>query len=404
MATKDLKTFTWKATNKQGKEISGQTNSANASILNAFLAQQGLAKIVIKEKPKPLFESKGRIKNKDIIFFTRQMSTMIEAGMPLIKALELVGNSIEKPIKMREVVLDIQQRIENGASFAEALASHPLYFDRLYTSLVAAGEEGGLLEKTMSDLAENLEKGESTKKKVKKALQYPIIVMIFATIVTTVLMVKVVPTFTNFFVSNGGELPFITQVVVNISDFMVDIGLYLLVVLVVAIFIFLAIKKRNIKVQQASNKFALKMPIIGNILKTGANARFARTMSSLFEAGVPIIRALESTGPATGSILFENALVDIKEDMQNGQLMSFAMRNTGLFPPIAVQMTAIGEESGNLGDMLGRVAHYYEEELDWRIDALTAMIEPLIMAFLAIVVGGILIAIYLPMFYMGSLF
>ena len=305
---------------------------------------------------------------------------------------------------MREMVFDVHDRIQNGATFAEALSAHPLHFDDLYCSLVAAGEDAGMLESTMDNIAVNLEKTEATKKKVKKALTYPAIVMVFAVVITAILMVKVVPVFAEFFQSNGGQLPAITQFIVSISNFMVQKGFYFLVIVVAAIGIFFYYKKRNKSLQEKVNRLSFKLPIIGGILRCGANARFARTMSTLFDAGVPLMRALNATAPATGSVMYEEAVYNIRDDVQNGQQMSFAMKNTGLFPTIAVQMTAIGEESGNLGEMLGRVAKFYEEELDWRIDNLTALIEPAIMAFLAIVVGGLLIAMYLPIFNLGQMF
>lgn len=401
---KELKTYTWRGKNKQGREITGETDVANDAILKAFLAKQGLTSVVVKEKPKPLFESKGKIKSKDILFFTRQMATMLRAGMPVLRALDLVGQSIEKPLRMREMVFDVHDRIQNGATFAEGLAAHPLYFNDLYTSLIAAGEDAGMLESTMDNIAVNLEKTEETKKKVKKALTYPAIVMLFAIVVTAVLMIKVVPVFAEFFQSNGGQLPGITQFIVNISNFMVQKGFYLLAVIIALIAMFFYFKKRNKKFQEKVNRMSFKIPVLGGILRCGANARFARTMSTLFDAGVPLMRALNATAPATGSPMYEEAVYNIRDDVQNGQQMSFAMKNTGLFPTIAVQMTAIGEESGNLGEMLARVAKFYEEELDWRIDNLTAMIEPAIMAFLAIVVGGLLVAMYLPIFNLGQMF
>ena len=401
---KELKTYQWKGKNKLGKEISGENDAKNDAVLKAFLAKQGLVNVTVKEKPKPLFESKGRIKSKDILFFTRQMATMLRAGMPVLRALDLVGESIEKPLAMREMVFDLYERIQNGATLAEAMRAHPLQFDDLYTSLIAAGEDAGMLESTMDNIALNLEKGEATKKKVKKALTYPAIVMVFAIIVTAILLINVVPVFAQFFLSNGGELPWLTQFVVDISNFMVQKGMYFFIAFVFLGYLFFYVKRRNKNVQEKTNIVMFKTPIIGGILKCGANARFARTMSTLFNAGVPLMRGLQATAPATGSVLYERAVYEIRDYVQNGQQMSFAMKNTGLFPTIAVQMTAIGEESGNLGEMLGRVATYYEEELDWRIDNLTAMIEPAIMAFLAVVVGGLIIAMYLPIFDLGKLF
>lgn len=402
---KELKAYIWKGKNKEGRELSGEENMPNDAILRAFLAKQGLTGIVIKEKPKPLFpESKGKVKQADILFFTRQMATMLRAGMPVLRALDLVGQSIEKPKRMSELVFELHDSIERGASFAEALKAHPLYFDDLYTSLVSAGEEAGMLESTMDNIALNMEKGAATRKKVKKALTYPAIVMVFAIAVTAILMIKVVPVFAGFFEDAGAELPGATKMVVAISNFFISKGIFILGAVILFIMAFLYFKKRNAKFRAQVNRFAFKIPLIGGILRTGANARFARTMSTLFNAGVPLMKALGATAPATGSVVFEEAIQDVQKDVQNGQQMSFAMKNTNLFPTIAVQMTAIGEESGNLGEMLGRVASFYEEELDWRIDGLTAMIEPLIMAFLAVVVGGLLIAMYMPIFSMGSMF
>lgn len=402
---KEMIAFQWKGKNKQGKEISGEMEAPNEAVLKAYLARQGLASVTVKVKPKPLFgESKGKIKSTDIVFFTRQMATMLRAGMPVMRSLQLVGESIEKPKRMQEMIFDIHASIENGATFAEALKKYPLYFNDLYTSLVAAGEEAGMLEQTMDDIAVNLEKAEATKKKVKKALTYPAIVLVFAVIVTAILMIKVVPVFADFFESNGGNLPAPTKFVMAVSNFMIDKGVFLLVAIVFFISAIIYLKNRNKAFADKLNRLALKLPMIGGILRCGANARFARTMATLFNAGVSLMKALAATAPATGSIVYEEAVYEIRDDVQNGQQMSFAMKNTGLFPTIAVQMTAIGEESGNLGEMLGRVGAFYEEELDWRIDALTSTIEPMIMAFLAVVVGGLLIAMYMPIFNLGSMF
>lgn len=405
VAKKEMIAFQWKGKNKQGKDISGEMEAPNEAVLKAYLARQGLSGVTVKVKPKPLFgERKGSIKSKDIVFFTRQMATMLRAGMPVMRSLQLVGESIEKPKRMQEMIFDVHAAIENGATFAEALKKYPLYFDNLYTSLVAAGEEAGMLEQTMDDIAVNMEKSEATKKKVKKALTYPAIVLVFAIVVTAILMVKVVPVFATFFESNGGALPGPTQMVVNISDFMIDKGIFIFIIFILFVSLIIFFKRRNKNFANRLNRLGLKLPMIGGILRCGANARFARTMSTLFNAGVSLMKGLAATAPATGSIVFEEAVYEIRDDVQNGQQMSFAMKNTGLFPTIAVQMTAIGEESGNLGEMLGRVGTFYEEELDWRIDNLTQMIEPMIMAFLAIVVGGLMIAMYLPIFTMGDMF
>ena len=264
---KELKTYQWKGRNKLGKEISGENDAKNDAVLKAFLAKQGLVNVSVKEKPKPLFESKGKIKSKDILFFTRQMATMLRAGMPVLRALDLVGESIEKPLAMREMVFDLYERIQNGATLAEAMRAHPLQFDDLYTSLIAAGEDAGMLESTMDNIALNLEKSEATKKKVKKALTYPAIVMVFAVVVTAILLIKVVPVFAEFFTANGGELPGLTQMVVGMSNFMVQKGIYFFIAFIFFCYLFFWIKRRNKNLQEKTNIVMFKTPVIGGILK-----------------------------------------------------------------------------------------------------------------------------------------
>lgn len=399
---KKTTTYIWRGKDKEGKIKKNEIEAVNEQLVRAYLQKQGITPISVTEKPKPLYESKGTIKTKNIVSFTRQMATMLAAGMSVTKALGLIADGVQKPIKMREMVTDIQESIESGSSFSDALSKYPVQFNDLYIALVTAGEEAGVLDGTMDKIATNMEKTEAVKKKIKKAMTYPIMVIIAAIIVTAILLIKVIPVFEGFFADFGAELPAVTKMVVAASRALREWGWIIPVVLFIAIAAFIYIKKRNRGFQQAVNKFSFKIPIIGGILKLGAMARFARTLSVLFESGVPLVKGLYATAPATGSVIYEEATNEIGKDVENGAQLNFAMQNTERFESFAIQMVGIGEESGNLGDMLGNVANFYEEELDYRIDNLTTMIEPLIIGFLALVVGTLVVAMYMPIFMLGD--
>ncbi len=330
------------------------------------------------------------------------MTTMLRAGMSVTRALGLIADGIQKPIRLREMIEDIKEDVEGGSSFSEALQNYPVQFNDLYISLVSAGEEAGVLDDTMDKIATNMEKNETIKKKVKKAMTYPAMVIIAAIIVTTILLVKVIPVFESFFADFGAELPALTKAVVGFSRALRDWGFWIPLVLAVLIFFFFWYKKRNRNFQKAVNKFSFKIPILGGILKLGSMARFSRTLSVLFDSGVPLVKGLYATAPATGSVIYEEATNEIAKDVENGAQLNFSMLNSQRFEPFAVQMVAIGEESGNLGDMLGNVADFYEEELDYRIDNLTTMLEPIIIGVLALVVGTLVIAMYMPIFMLGD--
>lgn len=398
----EAKTYIWRGKDKSGKIRKNEVVALNENLVRTYLQKQGITPISVAEKPKPIMESKGRITAKNIVSFSRQMATMLKAGMSVTKALSLIADGIVKPIRLREMIQDIHSEVESGNSFSVALAKYPVQFNDLYISLVSAGEEAGTLDETMEKIAENLEKSETIKKKVKKAMTYPIMVIIVAVVVTVILLVKVIPMFEGFFSGFGAELPPLTQFVVGISVAIREWGWIIPVILAIAIFAFIGYKKRNRKFQRAVNRFSFKLPILGGILKLGAMARYSRTLSVLFESGVPLVRGLNATAVATGSVIYEEAVNDIAKDVENGSQLNFAMQTTDKFDSFSIQMVGIGEESGNLGEMLANVADFYEEELDYKIDNLTTMIEPLIISFLALVVGTLVIAMYMPIFMMGD--
>jgi len=396
---KKVTVYKWSGRDNQGKIRRSEISALNEQLVRTYLKKQGITPISVFEKPKDLFESKGRIKSKHIVGFSRQMSTMLKAGMSVTKSLALVADGINKPLRLKEMVEDLKEEVEAGSTFSAALAKYPLQFDDLYVSLVTSGEEAGVLDSTMDKIATNQEKSQTVKRKVKKALTYPVIVVFAAIIVTAILLIKVIPVFEEFFADFGAELPALTQSVIGFSRALRSVWLLVfLVIFVAAICLFFYVKRRNRDLQRNVNKISFRLPILGDIMKLGAMARFARTLSVLFESGVPLVKSLGATAPATGSVIYEEATNDIQKDVENGAQLNFAMQSTDRFDTFAVQMVGIGEESGNLGEMLGNVATYYEEELDYKIDNLTTMLEPLIIGFLALVVGTLVIAMYMPIF------
>ncbi|MGY0398656.1 MAG: type II secretion system F family protein [Ostreibacterium sp.] len=403
-STKNKKTTTylWRGKDKTGKARKNEIEALNEQLVRTYLQKQGIVATSVVEKPKPLYEAKGRITTKHIVSFSRQMATMLTAGMSVTKSLNLIAEGIQKPIALREMISDIQEDVEGGSSFSEALSKYPVQFNDLYIALVTAGEDSGVLDGTMNKIATNMEKSEAIKKKVKKAMTYPAMVMLAAVIVTAILLIKVIPVFEGFFSDFGAELPAITKMVVAFSQAVREWGWMILVGFVLVIYLFFWYKKRNRDFQRNVNKFSFKIPILGGILRIGSVARYARTLSVLFESGVPLVQGLYATAPATGSVIYEESTNEIAKDVENGAQLNFAMQNSERFDAFAVQMVGIGEESGNLGDMLGNVASFYEEELDYRIDNLTTMLEPLIISFLAVIVGTLVIAMYMPIFMLGD--
>jgi pilin biogenesis protein len=400
-ATEQLLDFKYSGTNRRGQNVKGELTAKSLELARAQLRKQGIIVQDVRQKPKPLFEMKKSIKALDIAIFVRQLATMMKAGVPLTQSFEIVADSLENP-SMKELVLKIKADIEAGSNFATALRKHPKYFDDLFCSLVESGEQSGALETMLERVATYKEKSELLKAKIKKAMKYPIAVIIVAIIVTAILLIKVVPVFSQLFEGFGAELPAFTQFVVNMSNWMVKYYLLFFVVLAALIIAFTQAKLRSQKFRNFLDRLALKAPIFGDIVYKSIIARFCRTLSTTFAAGVPLIDALDSTAGATNNIVFYEATQRIKEDVATGQQMQFAIRSTNLFPSMVIQMVGIGEEAGSLEEMLDKAATYYENEVDNAVDGLTSLMEPMIMAFLGVVIGGLVIAMYLPIFQMGS--
>lgn len=401
-ATTDmLMDFVYDGTNRRGQKVKGETTSRSLELAKATLRKQGITVKSIKKKPKPLLTMKKKIKAIDIAIFSRQLATMMKAGVPLTQSFEIVADSLDNP-SMKDLVLAIKADIESGSTFASALRNHPRYFDDLFCSLVESGEQSGALETMLERVATYKEKSELLKAKIKKAVKYPIAVIVVAIIVTMILLIKVVPVFADLFSSFGAELPAFTQMVVGMSDWMKKWWFLLIIGIGGTIIAFSEAKKRSKKFRDFLDRAVLKAPIFGNIAYQAVIARFSRTLSTTFAAGVPLIDALDSTAGATNNVVFYNATQQIKNDVSTGQQLQFAMRTTNLFPSMAIQMVGIGEESGSLEEMLDKVAVYYENEVDNAVDGLTSLMEPFIMAILGVLVGGLVIAMYLPIFQMGS--
>ena len=399
--TEMLLDFVYDGVNRRGEKVKGETTSRNIELAKAQLRKQGIKVKTIKKKPKPIFQMKKSIKPIDIAIFVRQLATMMKAGVPLTQSFEIVADALDNP-SMKELVLSVKSEVESGSTFAAALRKHPRYFDDLFCSLVEAGEQSGALETMLERVATYKEKSELLKAKIKKALKYPIAVIVVAIIVTIILLVKVVPVFADLFNSFGAELPAFTRMVVNMSEWMQKWWWLLLFSIAGAVVGFSEAKKRSKPFNDFLDRLTLKLPIFGNIAYQAVVARFSRTLSTTFAAGVPLIDALDSTAGATNNVVFYNATQKIKGDVATGQQLQFSMRSTNLFPSMAIQMVGIGEESGSLEEMLDKVATYYENEVDNAVDGLTSLMEPLIMAVLGVLVGGLVIAMYLPIFQMGS--
>lgn len=399
--TDQLLDFVYDGTNRRGEKIKGETTSKSIELARAQLRKQGITVKSIKKKAKPIFSGKKAIKAIDIAIFARQLATMMKAGVPLTQSFEIVADSLDNP-SMKELVLKLKVDIESGSNFTSALRKHPRYFDDLFCSLVEAGEQAGALETMLERVATYKEKSELLKAKIKKAMKYPMAVIIVAFIVTVILLVKVVPVFADLFHSFGAELPAFTQFVVNLSDWMKKWWIIVIVAVGLLVIAFSESKKRSKKFRDFLDRATLKAPIFGTIAYQAIIARFSRTLSTTFAAGVPLLEALDSTAGATNNVVYYDATQKIKQDVATGQQLQFAMRSTNLFPSLAIQMVGIGEEAGSLEEMLDKVATYYENEVDNAVDGLTSLMEPLIMAVLGVLVGGLVVAMYLPIFQMGS--
>jgi type IV pilus assembly protein PilC len=391
--------FLWEGKDKRGNKIKGKSLAVNEQALRAELRKQGVAPSRVKKQSSAM--RGGKVKPEDIAVFSRQLATMLGAGIPLVQAFEIVGAGHDKPA-MQKLILDIKADIEGGTSLHESLARRPLYFDDLYVNLVEAGEQAGALESLLDKVATYKEKTEALKKKVKKALFYPTAVLVVALIVTVILLIFVIPQFESLFQGFGADLPAFTQMVINLSRFIQSKGIFIALVLGGAGYTFMYFKKRSRKMREFLDRAALKFPIIGPILNKAAIARYARTLSTMFAAGVPLVEALESVAGATGNIVYEDAVMRMKDEVATGQRLQRAMENVDLFPNMVIQMIAVGEEAGALDEMSGKVATFYEAEVDNAVDAMSSLLEPLIMAILGVLVGGLVIAMYLPIFKLGA--
>lgn len=395
-------TYVYKGVDKKGNKIQGEINGISPTIVKTLLAKQGITARTVSKKAKPLFGSGGKaIKPADIAVFSRQMATMMKAGVPLVQAFEIVADGLENP-NLRKMVLQIKDSVAAGGGFANALREHPKYFDELFCNLVDSGEQSGALETMLDRIATYKEKTEALKAKIKKALTYPIAVVIVAIVVTGILLIKVVPQFAETFSGFGAELPAFTLFVLHLSELAQAYWLYILVIMIGSVFATKELSRRSPKFAYMIDKYILKLPIIGQIIYLSIMARFARTLATTFAAGVPLIDALTSVAGAAGNKIYADAIIRVREDVSTGIQLNTALKARGIFPTLLIQMAAIGEESGALDAMLDKVAIYYEEAVDNMVDSLTALLEPMIMSILGVLVGGLLIAMYLPIFQLGA--
>ena len=399
-ASKKESQYIWEGKDKRGNKVRGKAIAANEAALRSDLRRQGVAPTRVKQQTNA-FRSGGKITGIDISVFSRQLATMMAAGIPMVQSFEIIGNGHEKPA-MQKLVLDIKANVEGGSTLKESLAKHPLYFNDLFVNLVEAGEQAGALETLLDKIATYTEKTEALKKKIKKALFYPAAVLIVAVIVTIILLIFVIPQFEALFKGFGADLPAFTQMVVNLSRFVQKQGWWMFIVTFAFFYLFFYFKKRSRVMQRNLDRVMMRFPIIGPILVKSAIARFARTLSTMFAAGVPLVEAMQSVAGATGNIVFEEATLRMRDEVATGQRLQRAMENTGLFPNMVVQMIAVGEEAGSLDAMSAKVAEFYEAEVDNAVDSMSSLLEPIIMAILGVLVGGMVIAMYLPIFKLGA--
>ena len=393
--------FLWEGTDRNGKKIKGKSLANDEASVRADLRRQGVVPTRIRKQSKGLFSGGGKIVTGDIALFSRQLATMLAAGIPLVQAFEIVGNGHENAA-MQKLILSVKADVEGGSALAEALAKHPLYFDDLFVNLVEAGEQAGALESLLDKVATYKEKTEAIKKKIKKALTYPAAVLAVAFIVTTILLIFVIPSFEDLFRGFGADLPSFTRMVIDLSAFVRNQGVFLAGGIGIAIGSFLYFHKRSRKFRHYLDRLMLKLPIIGPILQKAAIARYARTLSTMFAAGVPLVEAMESVAGATGNIVYEEAVLTMRDEVATGQRLQVAMENTDLFPNMVIQMIAVGEESGSLDEMSSKVADFFEDDVDNAVDNLSSLLEPMIMAILGVLVGGLVVAMYLPIFKLGA--
>jgi type IV pilus assembly protein PilC len=400
-AKKKFDAYSWEGVDKSGKKVKGEMEAANVAYVNATLRRQGVNPTRVGKVRKPLFTIKKKITPKDVAVFTRQLATMLQAGIPVAQAFDIVGKGHENP-SMQTLILSIKQDVESGTNLTSALGKFPLYFDNLYCNLVGAGEAAGILDGILDKVATYKEKIEAIKGKIKSALFYPTAVIVVAFIITAVLLIFVIPQFESLFAGFGADLPALTKMVIDLSRTFTEYW-YLIIGSIVGGVVFLSYSyKRSEKMQHGMDRLLLKAPVIGQIVKKATIARFARTLATMFAAGVPLVESLDSVAGAAGNRVYYEGTLKIKSDVSTGMQLQSAMAATGIFPNMVVQMVAIGEESGELDKMLGKVADFYEQEVDDAVAGLSSLLEPIIMAFLGIIIGGLVVAMYLPIFKMAA--
>lgn len=396
--------FAWEGTDKSGRKTKGEITSSNANVAKAELRKQGINPTSVKKKGRG-FSLKGfgaKITPGDIALFTRQLATMMKAGVPLVQSFEIVADGVDNPM-MKDLILKIRDEVSAGNSFAYAIKAQPReYFDELFCNLIDAGEQSGALETMLMRLADYKEKTEAIKAKIKSAMSYPISILVVASVVSGILLIKVVPQFEEIFAGFGAELPEFTQMVVDMSRFMTEWWFVIVAIIGGSLYAYKQAHKRSQKIRDGQERLMLKLPVLGDLLDKSCVARFARTLSTTFAAGVPLVDALESVSGAVGNVIYKEAVLQMKEDVASGLQLNYSMKQVGVFPNMVIQMVAIGEESGALDSMLDKSATYYEEQVDNAVDGLTSMMEPIIMSFLGVVIGGLIIAMYLPIFSMGD--
>jgi type IV pilus assembly protein PilC len=395
--------FLWEGTDRAGKRVKGEMSGTSDALVKAVLRRQGINPLKVRRKPRSLLAGAGKkkITPKDIAVFSRQLATMLTAGVPLVQSFEIVGRGHENPA-MQELILGVKTDVEAGNNLADAMAKHPLQFDDLYVNLVRAGEHAGILEELMHKIATYKEKTEALKARIKKAMFYPAAVLVVAFVITAILMIFVIPQFAALFTSFGGDLPAMTKFVMMLSDSFVQYWWAIFGGIGGAVFAFINFRKRSRAFRDLLDRASLKAPLFGELLTKATIARFARTLSTMFAAGVPLVEAMESVAHAAGNVVYERSILKMRDEIATGTQLQSAMRDSGLFPNMVVQMVAIGEESGALDQMLAKVADFYEEEVDNLVDALSSLMEPIIMAVLGVLIGGLVVAMYLPIFKMGE--
>ncbi|PKO25106.1 MAG: type II secretion system protein F [Betaproteobacteria bacterium HGW-Betaproteobacteria-8] len=392
-------TYVWEGTDKKGKRIKGEMKASGDAFVKATLRRQGIN--VIKVGKQSGFKSGGKVTDKDVTLFTRQLATMMKAGVPLLQAFDIVGKG-HSNAAVAKLLGDLKADVETGSSLSQAFRKYPLYFDALYCNLVGAGEQAGILDSLLDRLATYKEKILAIKGKIKSALFYPISIIVVAFVITAVIMIFVIPAFKELFSSFGADLPTPTLIVMSLSDFFVNYWWAIFGSIGGGVWFFFYTWKRSEKMQSTMDRLLLKLPIFGNLIKIATIARFARTLSTMFAAGVPLVEALDSVAGASGNRVYYDATKKIQSEISTGTSLTVAMQNAEVFPNMVLQMTAIGEESGALDSMLSKVADFYEAEVDDAVDALSSLMEPIIMVVLGVLIGGLVIAMYLPIFKMGQ--